>query len=127
MSSLNKVQIIGRLGADPELSYTKSGLAALTLSIATSDRYKDAEGQWRDVTDWHRVAFYGKRAEAIARNLSKGSQVYVEGKLKTTRVGEKSYTRVYGQVITFLGSKVQRSVDYQGPEFDPGETDEIPF
>ena len=72
---VNKVILIGNLGRDPELSYTPGGLAVARFSLATTDRRKNAEGEWEDNTEWHRVVLFGKTAEAAGQYLSKGRQV----------------------------------------------------
>ena len=86
MSSINKVIIVGRLGQDPEIRYTQSGDAALNISVATSESWKDkATGEKREATEWHRVSIFGKPAEIAAQYLRKGSLIYVEGKNKTKK------------------------------------------
>ncbi|HUT03776.1 MAG TPA: single-stranded DNA-binding protein, partial [bacterium] len=81
MASVNKVIIIGNLGADPEVRALPSGESVANLRIATTDRWKDkASGEMKESTEWHRVSFFGRIAEVCGEYLSKGSQVYVEGK-----------------------------------------------
>ncbi len=80
--SLNKVQIIGHLGADPELRYTATGLCVATLDIATNEKEKDGE-EWKDRTEWHRIVAWGRLGEVAGEYLSKGRQVYIEGRLQT--------------------------------------------
>lgn len=82
---VNKVILIGNLGADPELRYTPSGMAVATLSVATSRTWKDKAGQKQDETEWHRVIVWDKSAEFCGNYLSKGSKVYVEGRLQTRK------------------------------------------
>jgi len=84
MASINKVVLIGNLGADPEVRFLPSGDAVANFRIATTDRRSDGQGGKHDVTEWHRVALYGKQAEVAGKYLRKGSQVYVEGKLRTS-------------------------------------------
>ena len=107
--SLNKVQIIGRLGKDPELRYTSNGKACATLSVATNSRYKDGE-EWKDQTEWHRVVLWEKQAENAGEYLKKGSQVYIEGRLQTRsyddKEGVKRYTtEIVGWDMIFFGGK----------------------
>lgn len=83
MSTLNKVQLIGRLGKDPELRYTQSNTAVTSFSFATSEGYKDNKGEWQDKTQWHNIVAWKKTAEFCDNYLSKGSFVYIEGKLQT--------------------------------------------
>lgn len=82
---LNKVMIIGRLGQDPETRYMPSGDAVCNISVATDESYKDKHGQKVDKTEWHRVSMFGKLAEIAGQYLSKGSQVFIEGKLETRK------------------------------------------
>lgn len=84
MSSLNKVMIIGRLGKDPEVRYTASGTAIAKLSVATSEKWTDQQGQKQERTEWHRISMFGKLAEIASQYLKKGSLVYVEGRLQTS-------------------------------------------
>ncbi len=96
MSSLNKAMIIGRLGQDPEVRYTQSNTAVATLNIATSERYKDSNGEYQERTEWHRVVAWGRLAEICQQYLNKGSQVYIEGPIQTRqwedKEGQKRYT-----------------------------------
>jgi single-strand DNA-binding protein len=93
---LNRVMLIGNLGADPELRYTESGHARLSMRLATTERYVDRSGERKERTDWHTVILWGKRAEALAKLLYKGRTVHVEGRLQTRawedRDGAKRYT-----------------------------------
>lgn len=81
MASLSKVILIGNLGADPEMRYTPTGKAVTSFRIATNYRYTTSSGETRDETDWYRVTVWGRQAEPCNQNLSKGQQVYVEGRL----------------------------------------------
>ena len=90
MKSLNKVQIIGNLGADPDVRYTAAGDAVVNLSVATDEGYKKKDGTQVDKTEWHRVVAYGKLAEIMEKYLKKGSKVYVEGKIQTKKWQDKS-------------------------------------
>jgi len=82
---LNKVMVIGRLGQDPETRYMPSGDAVCNLSVATDESYKNKDGQKVDKTEWHRVSMFGKLAEIAGQYLTKGAQVYIEGKLETRK------------------------------------------
>jgi len=82
---LNKAMVIGRLGQDPEVRYMPSGDAVCNLSVATDESYKNKDGQKVDKTEWHRVSMFGKLAEIAGQYLTKGSQVYIEGKLETRK------------------------------------------
>ncbi|MBO6525152.1 MAG: single-stranded DNA-binding protein [Balneolaceae bacterium] len=110
MSSLNKVMLIGRLGQDPEVRYTQSNTAVATLSVATSERYKDGNGEYQEKTEWHRVVAWGRLAEICQQYLHKGSLVYIEGPLQTRQwednQGQKRYTtEVKALQMTMLDSK----------------------
>jgi single-strand DNA-binding protein len=87
---INKVILIGNLGSDPELRYTTSGTAVATLSVATSRTWKDRDGQKQDETEWHRVIVWAQSAEFCGNYLSKGSKVYVEGRLQTRKWQDQS-------------------------------------
>lgn len=110
MGSLNKVQIIGNLGADPDTKFLPSGDAVTNLSVATTDRWKDKEGQQQERTEWHRVAFFGPKAETIAKYLSKGDPIYIEGSLQTRKWQDKDgndryTTEIKGRDFQFLSTK----------------------
>ena len=97
--SLNKVQIIGRLGKDPELRYTSNGVAVATMNVATNDRYKDGE-EWKDKTEWHRIVLWKKQAEIAGEYLKKGSQVYIEGRLQTKKwTDDKGIERYTTEIV----------------------------
>lgn len=87
---VNKVIIVGNLGQDPEVRFTQNGSAIANLSIATSESWKDQQGQMQEKTEWHRVAIFGKTAEVAGEYLRKGSQVYIEGKLQTRKWQDQS-------------------------------------
>ena len=90
MASLNKVSLIGNLGADPETRYTTSGDAVTNIRLATTETWKDKNsGAQKEATEWHRVVFYGRLAEVAGQYLKKGSQVYIEGKIKTRKWQDK--------------------------------------
>ena len=96
MSSLNKVQLIGRLGKDPEVKYTNDNIAVAKLAIATTETYKDKSGAKQEITEWHNVVCWRNLAEIAEKFLTKGKQVYIEGKLRTRnwedKDGNKRYT-----------------------------------
>ncbi|PIR16478.1 MAG: single-stranded DNA-binding protein [Deltaproteobacteria bacterium CG11_big_fil_rev_8_21_14_0_20_49_13] len=109
MASVNKVILIGNLGADPEVRSTGSGQTVATLRMATNERWMDKSGQKAEKTEWHRVVVWGKQAELCREYLSKGRQVYIEGKLQTRewtdKEGGKRYTtEVVAQRMQFLGA-----------------------
>jgi single-strand DNA-binding protein len=149
---LNRVMLLGNLGAEPELRMTSGGQAVLKLRLATSETYLDRNKARQERTEWHSVVVWGKRAEALAKILAKGSRVFVEGGLRTSsyddRDGNKRYrTEIVAQNILLLGRAGERSggapreamsggsesfrpADDAAPEpdfSDGGEDDDIPF
>lgn len=88
--TLNKVQLIGNLGRDPEVRYSQDGRAIANFSIATSESWKNAQGETQEKTEWHRVVVFGKLAEIAQQYLRKGSKVYVEGKISTNKWTDQS-------------------------------------
>lgn len=110
MASVNKVIIVGNLGADPETKYMPSGDAVTNIRVATTDRWKDkASGEMRESTEWHSISFFGRLAEVAGEYLKKGSSVYVEGRLKTQsweKDGQKHYrTGIVADQMQMLGGK----------------------
>ncbi len=111
MASVNKVILVGNLGADPEIRYLPSGDAIANIRLATTDRYKDkASGEMKEATEWHRVAFFGRLAEIVGEYLKKGSSVYIEGRLRTRKWqgqdGQERYsTEIVADQMQMLGSR----------------------
>jgi single-strand DNA-binding protein len=111
MASVNKVIIVGNLGADPETRYLPSGDAVTSIRVATTDRYKDKQsGEMREATEWHSISFFGKLAEIAGQYLKKGSQVYVEGSLRTRKYTDKNGVEKYAtdiraDTMQMLGSR----------------------
>ncbi len=110
---VNKVIIIGNLGQDPEVRYMPSGSAVTNISVATSESWKDKEtGEQTDRTEWHKVVFFGRLAEISGEYLRKGSQVYVEGRLRTRKWqdregGDRYTTEIVGDQMQMLGGRGQ--------------------
>src|SRR4051812_43589318 len=107
MGSVNKVILVGNLGRDAELRYTPGGAAVATLNLATTETWKDKEGQKKEDTQWHRVILWGKTAETLQDYLTKGKQIYVEGKLQTRKWKDKDgndkyTTEVRGDRVVLL-------------------------
>jgi single-strand DNA-binding protein len=126
--TLNKVMLIGRLGADPELKYTPNGAAVLSLSIATNTSWKDQEGKAQEKTEWHRVSVWRKTAEVVNQYAKKGSRIYVEGKLTTRswtdKDGVKRYsTEIQADQIQFLEGRGEREAAEPGPPPTPPEVE----
>jgi single-strand DNA-binding protein len=110
MSSLNKVQLIGNLGNDPEVRSMPDGTAVASITLATTESWKDKDQQRQEHTEWHRVSFFGRLAEVVGEFLSKGSQVYVEGKLHTRKWEDKDgqtryTTEIRADEMKMLGGK----------------------
>lgn len=111
MASVNKVILVGNLGADPESRFAPSGDEICNISVATTESWKDKQtGEKKEATEWHRIGFYGKLAEIAGQHLKKGSQVYIEGSLRTRKwqdkTGQDRYTtEIRGDVMKMLGGK----------------------
>ena len=108
MGSVNKVILVGNLGRDAELRYTPGGAAVATLNLATTEVWNDKSGQRQEKTEWHRIVLWGKQAESLQEYLTKGKQIYVEGRLQTRqwddKDGNKKYTtEIKADRITLLG------------------------
>lgn len=107
---VNKVILLGNLGKDPELRYTQSQTPVCSFSLATSERRKDASGNWGDHTEWHNIIAFGKTAENSANFLKKGRQCYIEGKIQTRKWQDKEgkdrwTTEIIANTIQFVGGK----------------------
>jgi len=111
MASVNKVILVGNLGADPETKYLPSGDAVTNIRIATTDRWKDkASGEMKEATEWHRIAFFGRLAQIAGEYLKKGSQVYVEGRIRTRKWQDKDgqdrySTEIVADQMQMLGAR----------------------
>jgi len=152
---VNKVILIGNLGADPELKYTSNGAAVCKMRLATTESYKDAGGEWVEKTEWHNVVAWARLAEICGEYLSKGSQVYFEGSLTTRQYEDNGVTKYFTEVkareMQILGgrgdsggggerngsaqqqSRPQQSRPQQQParvaepDFGPDTDDDLPF
>ena len=144
MAGINKVILIGRLGQDPEVRYTPSGVAVANFSIATSEEWTDKDsGEKKERTEWHRIVAWRRLGEICGEYLSKGRQVYVEGRLQTRswddRDGNKRYTtEIVASDVQFLGSRdmagggrpsggMGGGGGFQGAPGPGPEDDDIPF
>ena len=110
MASVNKVILVGNLGRDPEVRYLPSGEAVVNLALATTDSWKDKDGNKQEATEWHRVSFFGRQAEVCGQYLKKGSQIYVEGSIRTKKYTdkdgvEKFSTEIRGERMQMLGGR----------------------
>jgi single-strand DNA-binding protein len=123
MASVNKVIVVGNLGADPETRFLPSGEAVTNIRVATTDKWKDkASGEMKEATEWHRISFFGRLAEIAGEYLKKGSQVYVEGSLRTRKWQDKDgqdrySTEIRADVMQMLG----RREGGGEPRAEPGE------
>jgi single-strand DNA-binding protein len=141
---VNKVILVGNLGADPELRYTPGGAAVCELRLATNESWTDKNGQRQERTEWHRIVVWGKRAEVVSKYLSKGRQVYVEGRIRTRswedKEGNKRYTtEIIANDVQFLGGRGGEGGGSGGSDRPPpaepdwgggyggGPDDDIPF
>jgi len=110
MAGVNKVILVGRLGADPEINYTPSGSAVTNFQMATSENWKDKDGEKVEKTEWHRIVAFAKLAEIMAEYLHKGSQIFIEGRIQTRqwedKEGNKRYTtEIVANQMQMLGDK----------------------
>lgn len=118
MASVNKVILIGNLGADPEMRYMPSGDAIANLRVATTDTWKDKAGEKQEQTEWHRVVFFGRQAEVCGEYLKKGAAIYVEGSLRTrkwqNKEGHDQYTtEIRGDRMQMLGGRAGSSNSFE--------------
>ncbi len=130
--SVNKVILIGRLGADPEVRYTADGQPVASFRIATSGRWTDKNGNKQERTEWHRIVAFGKLAETCGEYLSKGRQVYIEGRLQTRsyedREGVKRYvTEIVAQSMQMLGPRPDGAGARAMDSDEPPPDEELPF
>ncbi len=136
MAGVNKVILIGNLGADPEMRYTADGTAVCNFRIATTEKFKDRSGNMQERTEWFKIVAWRKLAETCGQYLSKGKQVYVEGKIRNEtwdKDGTKQYSyKIEADTIRFLGgpgagNRVQEPEAGFGPPEGGAQEDDIPF
>jgi len=140
MASVNKAILIGNLGKDPELRYTPSGQAVATFSIATTEKWRDKEGQQQENTTWHNIVCWARNAEIANEYLSKGKPVYIEGRIQNRSYEDKDgvkkwMSEVVVQRLQLLGYKSDQSRPSQPPSGTPPEPpadvstddDDLPF
>jgi single-strand DNA-binding protein len=131
MASLNKVLLIGNLGKDPEVRYTASGTAVASFSLATSEKFKNKDGEWEERTEWHNVTLWGRLAEIAGEYLGKGKTVYIEGRLQTRKWQDKDgkdryTTEIVGEKMQMLSRKdgsnhEEAGQSHEGPGFPEGD------
>ena len=141
---INKAILIGRLGRDPEVRYAQSGTAVTTFTVATSERWKDKNsGEMQERTEWHRIVAFGKLGEICGEYLTKGKQVYIEGRLQTRSWEQEGVTRYTTEIVASDmkmlepkgatgggggGYRAQKpSDDHQEPSYQEPADDDIPF
>jgi len=110
MAGVNRVTLVGRLGADPEIRYTPSGAAVANFTLATDESWKDKDGNKQEKVEWHRIVIFGKLAEIVGSYLTKGKQIYIEGRIQTRewedREGNKKYTtEIVANEMQMLGAR----------------------
>ena len=126
MASVNKVIIVGNLGADPETKYLPSGDAVTNIRVATTDKWKDkTSGEMKEATEWHRIAFFGRLATIAGEYLKKGSQVYVEGSIRTRKWTdqqgvEKYSTEIRADTMQMLGRREGMGGPPAGDDYEGG-------
>ncbi|HBB70643.1 MAG TPA: single-stranded DNA-binding protein [Geobacter sulfurreducens] len=146
MASLNKVMLIGNLGKDPEVRYTPAGTAVASFSLATTEKFKNRNGEFEEKTEWHNVVLWGRQAEIAGEYLAKGRTVFIEGRLQTRKWQDKEgkdryTTEIVGEKMQMLSAKGEgggggqrqsrpqqdynQGGGYEEPVFNPD--DEIPF
>lgn len=142
MSGINKVILVGNVGKDPEVKYLEGGVAVAKFPLATSEVYKNKEGQRVENTEWHNIVMWRGLAEVAEKYVRKGKQLYIEGRIKTRQYGEegakKYFTEILADTMTMLGTKgdgsgssvpadTGRMVDTPAPEISAGPSDDLPF
>lgn len=138
MSGVNKAIILGNLGNDPEVKTLEGGVRVASFSVATSEKWTDKNGDKKEETQWHNIVFFGKVVDVIEKYVKKGSQIYIEGKLKTTSYDDKDgikryQTRIIGQSLNLIGGNSQNTGSSQVPvenfvsDNPNDESDSLPF
>ena len=129
---LNKTMLIGNLGADVDIRYTKNQVAVATFRVATTGRWRDAQGNSQEATEWHRIVAFAKLAEICGAYLAKGARVYIEGRLQTrkwqdTDGGNRFTTEIIAREMKMLGGGDRSAPPAPPEEQEPPMSDEVPF
>lgn len=128
MAGVNKAIVLGNLGADPEVRYTPTGVAVCSFRVATSEKWKDKNGDTQERTEWHNITAFDKRGEVCGQYLKKGSKCYIEGKLQTDKYekdGQTHYsTKIIASVVQFLDKK-EGGQGQEGPPLS--DIDDVSF
>ncbi len=146
MSGINKVILVGNVGKDPEVKYLEGGIAVAKFPLATTEVYKNKEGQRVENTEWHNIVMWRGLAEVAEKYVRKGKQLYIEGRIKTRQYGEenakKYFTEILADTMTMLGTKgdgnsnpaqasapsdTGRTMNTPAPEMTAGPADDLPF
>ena len=142
MAGVNKAIIVGNLGQDPDLKHLDGGTAVANFTVATNEKWKDKDGEWKERTEWHKLVAWGKLAEICGQYLHKGIKVYIEGRLQTRswdKDGEKRYTtEIVVNNMVMLGAKGDPADNASGDDYTfkpaepvedpaPGDDDDLPF
>ena len=134
MFSRNRIELIGNLGADPELKYTQTNRPVVNLSLATTEKWKDGKGQLQERTEWHRIVCWGDTAENVSKYLQKGSPVFIAGRLESREYEDKEGVKrkvweVKAMEVGFLpnGQRSQKSPGAQTEDSPPPNDADIPF
>lgn len=120
MASVNKAILIGNLGADPELRYTPSGSAVVNFNIATTEKWRDKDGNMQERTEWHRIILWNRQAEVAKEYLRKGSSVYIEGRIQNRSYEDKDGVKKY--VSEIIGQRMQLLGGRGGGPSEPGQS-----
>ena len=131
-SGVNKAILVGHLGQDPEIRYSKNNTAVVNVSIATTEVWKNKEGLKEEKTEWHKVVFFGKLGEVVGEYLLKGSLIYVEGKIETQKWQDKEgndkyTTQIIARDMKMLGGKNGESAQKQNSGFESYDYGDTPF
>ncbi len=137
MAGINKVILVGNLGKDPEVRYLDNGVAVANFSLATTENYKNKQGERVSQTEWHNIVLWRGLAEVAEKYLKKGASVYIEGKIKTRKWEDKDgnnrySTEILGDNMTMLGGKPNTAEDnsadaHSHSELEPDSKDDLPF
>ncbi len=127
MPSLNRVQLIGRLGKDPETRFTPTGKKVTSFSLAVDRRWRTAEGEWKDATDWFNIEAWGRLGEICQQYLNKGRLVFLEGRLQTDQYEQGGEKRYFTKVVLSQMQMLERKPDEEEPVVPVADDEEFPF
>lgn len=116
--SVNKVILVGHVGKNPETRAFQDGTGVTSFSLATSEKYKDKSGEWKDQTEWHNISCFGKLSEIATKLVTKGTQLYIEGKIKTNKYTDKAGVEKYSTNIVVSSLQLLGSKEVKAPSID---------